>query len=50
MGFYSEILYDEKISFQFINPSINDFLLSYLGKSKEERLKLVDSSVYFSQF
>ena len=49
-GFIAGTRYDEKISFQFINPSINDFLLSYLGKSKEERLKLVDSSVYFSQF
>lgn len=38
------------VSFQFINPSINDFFLNYFLNSKEERLKLIASSFYFIQY
>jgi len=42
--------YGGLFEFSFVNPSINDFLISYLKKSKAERWRLFDSCFYIEQF
>jgi len=49
-GFISSHRLDDKVFFQFINPSVNDFLINYFGNSREERLKLINSCSFYSQF
>lgn len=49
-GFLASKRIEENAYIQFINPSINDFLINYFLYSQEERFKLVSSTVYYTQF
>lgn len=44
------VLSSDKTFLEFINPSINDFLMGYFFEHEEDREKLFDASFYIEQF